>query len=66
MVVVRVEVTADGSVRRPEIERSSGLRLIDQRALDALRAVASFDPPPTEMLTPAGVTDLSFQLRLGR
>lgn len=65
-VVVRVEVAADGSVRRPEIERSSGSRLLDQRAIDALRAVASFDPPPAVMLTPAGVTDLSFQLHLGR
>jgi len=65
-LVVRVEVAADGTVRRAKIERSSGSRILDKRALDAVRAISPFTAPPAELLTGADVTDLSFPLQLGR
>lgn len=65
-VVIRVEVAADGAVRRAEIERSSGSHAIDQRALDAVRAVSPFTAPPAELLAGADVADLSFPLQLRR
>ncbi|MBW4968620.1 energy transducer TonB, partial [Pseudoalteromonas sp. CR1] len=61
-----VEVAADGAVRRAEIERSSGSHAIDQRALDAVRAVSPFTAPPAELLAGADVADLSFPLQLRR
>jgi protein TonB len=65
-VVIRVEVAADGSVRRAEIERGSGSAALDHRALNAVRAVSPFTAPPAELLTEAGIVDLSFPLRFGR
>lgn len=65
-VVVRVEVAADGEVKRAEIERSSGSHILDQRALDAVRSVSPFTAPPAELLAGADVTDLSFPLQLRR
>jgi protein TonB len=65
-VVVHVEVGADGLVRQAQIERGSGSTTLDRRALDAVRAVSPFTAPPAELLTEAGVTDLSFPIRLGR
>lgn len=65
-VVVHVEVGADGLVRQAQIERGSGSATLDRRALDAVRAVSPFTAPPAELLTEAGVTNLSFPLRLGR
>lgn len=65
-VLVRIKVAADGAVRRAEIERSSGSHALDQRALDAVRAVSPFTAPPAELLAGADVTELSFPLQLGR
>ncbi|WP_456685733.1 energy transducer TonB family protein [Bradyrhizobium sp. P5_C11_2] len=65
-VVVRVEVAADGVVKRAEIERSSGSRALDQRALDVVRAVSPLTSPPAELLAGADVTNLSFPLQLRR
>ena len=65
-VVVRVEVAADGTVRRADVERSSGSSALDQRAVAAVRAVSPFTAPPAELLAGADVTDLSFPLQLGR
>ena len=64
--MVRVEVAADGEVKRAEIERSSGSHILDQRALDAVRSVSPFTAPPAELLAGADVTDLSFPLQLRR
>ncbi|MCJ2053937.1 energy transducer TonB [Methylobacterium sp. J-070] len=65
-VVVRVEVAEDGTVKRAEVERSSGSSALDQRAIAAVRAVSPFTAPPAELLAGADVTDLSFPLQLGR
>lgn len=65
-VVVRIEVAANGSVRRAEIERRSGSRGLDRRALRAVQGAGPFPAPPAELLTEAGVTDLSVPVRLGR
>lgn len=65
-VVVRVEIAADGSVRQAAIERSSGSRGLDRRALRAVQAAGPFKAPPDELLTEAGVTDLSIPVQLGR
>ena len=65
-VVVRVEIAADGSVRQAEIERSSGSPGLDRRALRAVQGASPFTAPPAELLTEAGVTDLSVPVQLGR
>lgn len=65
-VVVHVQVAADGSIRQTDIERSSGSRAVDQRALDAVQAASPFTAPPPELLTETGVTDLSFPISLER
>jgi TonB family protein len=65
-VVVRVQIAADGFVNRVEIERSSGVAALDERARSLVRAAGPFGPPPTPLLTPAGTTDLSFPIRLDR
>lgn len=63
-VVVRVQIAADGFVNRVDIERSSGLPDLDERARGLVRAAGPFSPPPAPLLTPAGTTDLSFPLQL--
>jgi TonB family protein len=65
-VTIRVQVAADGFVNRVILERSSGSAALDARALSAARAASPFTPPPPTLLTPAGVTELSFPLRLAR
>lgn len=65
-VVVRVQVAADGFVNRVDIEKSSGMPELDDRARVVVRAAGPFSPPPQPLLTAAGTTDLSFPLRLDR
>lgn len=64
--MVRVEIAADGSVRRAAIERSSGSRVLDRRALRAVRGVSPVAAPPAALLAGAGVVDLSIPVRLAR
>lgn len=65
-VVVRVQIASDGFVNRVEVERSSGVPDLDERARGLVRAAGPFSPPPAPLLTPAGTTDLSFPLALER
>ncbi|KQP42740.1 hypothetical protein ASF49_02575 [Methylobacterium sp. Leaf104] len=65
-VVVRVEIAADGFVNRVDVEGSSGVADLDQRAQRLVRAAGPFSPPPKPLLTPAGTTELSFPIRLDR
>jgi protein TonB len=65
-VTVHVEIGADGSVQGAEIERSSGSRALDQRALRAVQGVSPFTAPPAALLTEAGLVDLSIPVQLGR
>jgi len=64
--VVRVEITADGSVRQAEIERGSGSRGLDRRALRAVQRASPFNAPPAELLAETGVADLSVPVQFGR
>jgi TonB family protein len=63
--VVRVEVAADGSVQRAEIEESSGSPSLDQRALRAVQGVGPLPAPPSALLGLTGVADLSIPVELG-
>ncbi|MGH1574155.1 energy transducer TonB [Methylobacterium sp. P31] len=65
-VVVRVEIAVDGSVQRAEIERSSGSRGLDQRALRAVQGISPFTAPPPALLDATGVANLSIPVELGR
>ncbi|KAB1074366.1 energy transducer TonB [Methylobacterium planeticum] len=65
-VTIRVQVAADGFVNRVFVERSSGSPDLDARALAAARSASPFTPPPPALLTRAGITELSFPLRLAR
>ncbi|KQU33187.1 hypothetical protein ASG63_14915 [Methylobacterium sp. Leaf94] len=65
-VVVRVQIAADGFVNRVEVERSSGVPDLDERARSLVRAAGPFGPPPAPLLTPAGTTELSFPLQVQR
>lgn len=65
-VVIRAEITADGSVQRVEVERSSGSPELDQRALRAVRAVGPLPAPPAPLLKGFGVADLSIPVALDR
>ncbi|MGU3362400.1 energy transducer TonB [Methylobacterium sp. M6A4_1b] len=65
-MVVRVQIAADGFVNRVDVEESSGVADLDQRAQRLVRTAGPFGPPPTPLLTPAGTTDLSFPIRLDR
>ena len=65
-VMIRVQVAADGFVNRVFLERSSGSAALDDRALSAARAASPVTPPPPARQTRAGVTALSFPLRLAR
>ena len=63
-VEVRVRVAEDGSVLAVEVERSSGTRSLDERAMRAVKAAGPFAPPPAQMLMANGTTELSFPLTL--
>ena len=63
-VEVRVRVGEDGSVLAVEVERSSGTRSLDERAIAAVKAAGPFAPPPAQMLMANGTTELSFPLTL--
>ncbi|WP_336491127.1 energy transducer TonB [Methylobacterium nigriterrae] len=63
-VDVRVRVAEDGSVLAMEVERSSGTRSLDERAIAAIKAAGPFTAPPAQMLLPNGTTELSFPLAL--
>jgi len=65
-VTIRVEIAADGFVNRVAVERSSGLPDLDERARSLVRAASPFAPPPPQLLTKGGTTELSFPLQLGR
>ncbi|MFB0492013.1 TonB family protein [Methylobacterium sp. OAE515] len=77
-VVVHVEIAADGSLQRIEIERSSGVPDLDRRALRAVQGAVQgkaaglvqgagpLAPPPAALLGGAGVADLSVPVDLGR
>ncbi|KQO77742.1 TonB family protein [Methylobacterium sp. Leaf88] len=65
-VGVRVQIAADGFVNRVEVERSSGVPDLDERARSRVRAAGPFGPPPAPLLTPAGTTELSFPLQVQR
>ena len=66
VVIVRVQIAADGFVNRVDVERSSGLPDLDERARLLVKAASPFTPPPAPLLTKTGTTELSFPLRLGR
>ena len=65
-VTIRVEIAADGFVNRVTVEQSSGSPELDERARSLVRASSPFNPPPPQLLTRAGTTELSFPLQLGR
>lgn len=65
-VLVRIEIAADGTVRQAEIERSSGSRGLDRRALRAVQGASPFKAPPAELLAEDGVADLSVPVQFGR
>jgi TonB family protein len=65
-VTIRVDIAADGFVNRVTIEQSSGSPELDERARSLVRAASPFGPPPPQLLTKAGTTELSFPFRLGR
>jgi TonB family protein len=65
-VVVHVEIAADGSVQRAEVEESSGSQDLDRRALRAVQGVGSLPAPPAALLGLSGVADLSIPVELGR
>lgn len=65
-VVVHVEIAADGALQLAEVERSSGSRALDQRALRAVRGVGPLSAPPAGLVGSAGVADLSIPVELGR
>jgi TonB family protein len=49
-VEVRVVHAADGGVAGAWVERSSGLRALDQAALEAVRAAVEASPPPARLV----------------
>jgi protein TonB len=63
-VTVRIRVAADGSLQGATVEKSSGTEALDRRAVAAVRAVAPFEPPPSELLAEDGTTELAFPLEL--
>lgn len=63
-VEVRVRIAEDGSVLLVEVERSSGSRSLDERAVAAVKAAGPFAAPPAQMLMANGTTELSFPLSL--
>lgn len=65
-VGLRVAVAADGVVRQVVVERGSGSRRIDGRAVVAVEAAGSFPAPPRELLTEDGTTTLSFPVEVPR
>lgn len=65
-VTIRVQIAADGFVNWVTVEQSSGSPDLDERARALVRAAGPFGPPPRQLLTQAGTTDLSFPLRLSR
>lgn len=65
-VVVHVEIAPDGALQRVEVERSSGVRDLDRRALRAVRNAGPLSAPPAGLLGIAGVADLSIPVVLGR
>jgi TonB family protein len=77
-VLVHVQIAADGSLQRAEIEQTSGSPDLDQRALRAVqgavqgtiagtgRGTGRLAAPPAGLLGEAGVADLSIPVDLGR
>ena len=65
-VVVHVEVAADGTLLRTEIERGSGSPELDRRALRAVLGVGPLPAPPPALLGGSGFADLSIPVELGR
>ncbi|MDR7039317.1 MULTISPECIES: TonB family protein [Methylobacterium] len=65
-VTIRVRIAADGSLKDASVEAGSGSAALDDRALAAARAAGPFAPPPRELLTEDGTTELSFPLDLAR
>ncbi|AWN43330.1 TonB family protein [Methylobacterium durans] len=65
-VTIRVRIAADGSLKDASVEGGSGSAALEARALAAARAAAPFAPPPSELLTEDGTTELSFPLDLAR
>ncbi len=63
-IEVRVRVAEDGSVLMVEVERSSGSRSLDERAVAAVKAAGPYAPPPAQMLMANGTTELTFPLSL--
>lgn len=65
-VTIRVQIAADGFVNHVAVEQSSGSQDLDERARSLVRAASPFNPPPPQLLTKAGTTELSFPLQLRR
>ena len=65
-VTIRVQIAADGFVNAVAVEASSGSPALDERARSLVRAASPFSPPPPQLLTAAGTTELSFPVRIAR
>lgn len=63
-MTVRVRIAADGTVAEVAIEEGTGSSDLDERTVQAVRSAGPFRPPPTQLLTLEGATDLSFPLEL--
>ncbi|WP_223296152.1 TonB family protein [Thalassobium sp. R2A62] len=50
--VIEVRIARDGSAAAIRVQRASGTAEFDQFALNAVRSVASFPPPPSGAPTP--------------
>lgn len=65
-VTIRVRIGADGTLEGAKIEESSGSDALDRRALQAAKAAAPFKPPPANLLTLEGFTELAFAVEFAR
>ena len=63
-VTIRVRIESTGALADVGIDTSSGSAAIDARALLAVKSAAPFKPPPRQLLTLEGFTELSFPLQL--
>ncbi|GEP06559.1 TonB family protein [Methylobacterium oxalidis] len=66
IVTIRIRIAGDGSLKDAAIENGSKSGALGPRAVAAARAAAPFAPPPPELLTEDGTTELSFPLDLTR
>jgi len=60
MTVLQITLNADGSLKRAQVHKSSGLRFLDREAISAFKRAQPFPNPPTGLMNPQGQIEFPF------